>query len=122
MKDNNKRIAIAVGIIVAIMAVIGLVAMTMPANIKSKYGEEAVRVLESYKSFDIDAKEASKRINDLADEVRKEMEKEPTDSEKYHHLWNLWLDLNSVHFDLYYKGRVAGYEIDEVIKKIKEDL
>lgn len=122
MKDNNKRIAIAVGIIVAIIAMIGLVAMTMPANIKSKYGEEAVRVLESYKSFDIDAKEASNRIKDLADEVEKEMEKEPSDSKKYHRLLTLWLDLNSVHFDLYYKGGAAGYEIDEVIKKIKKDM
>lgn len=122
MKDNNKRIAIAVGIIVAIIAMIGLVAMTLPTSVKSKYGEEAVRVLESYKSFDIDAKEASRRIDDLADEVEKEMEKEPTDSKEYHRLLTLWLDLNSVHFDLYYKGGAAGYEIDEVIKKIKKDM
>lgn len=121
-EDKTKKMAIVVGIIVALLAIIGLIAMTLPQSAQSMYGEEAIRVLESYKNFTIDAKEAAKRIDDLADKIDKDMASEPKDSKKYHRLWSLWLDLNSVYFELNYKSGVAGYEIDKAINKIKKDM
>jgi len=109
-------------ILIAVLALIGLVAIisyNTPNTDSNKYGAEAVRILEKYKSFDIDAKEAARRLDSLMKEVR--TQKNAAKSEKEENkLSLLWLDLVSIHTKLYHYGTATGYEIDEAIKSIKE--
>lgn len=121
MKNKTiKIIAIKVGIVIALLIIIGIAANT-PKSVSNRYGSEAIRVLEKYKNFDIDAKETTKRIKDLMEIVEKE-EKKEAEYVKKHRLTLLWMDLMSIHTKLYHSGSATGYEINEAINRVKKDI
>lgn len=120
MKKNSVIATLAI-ILAATIAIV-IVAASIYTNSKNspveKYRTEAVRILEKYKDFDIDSKEAAQRIGELRDEVYKE-KSETKNVEEQHDLLDLWLDLLDIHTKLYHNGSATGYEIDEAIKAIK---
>lgn len=116
MNKMIKRILIAV---LALIGLIAIISCNAPNTNSNKYGAEAVRVLEKYKSFDIDAKEAATRLNSIMKEVRTQKDAAKNEKEE-NKLLLLWLDLVSIHTKLYHYGTATGYEIDEAIKAIKE--
>lgn len=112
---------IAKALLIAIIAIIGISVIVMntnPITPPNKYATEAVRVLEKYKDFDIDAKEAADRLGNLMDEIRADEAKAENKKEKAK-LNALWLDLVSIYTDLRHYGKAAGYDVDEAIKSIK---
>lgn len=113
---------ISKAILIAIIVAAGF-ALIVSANIHNyapnKYANEAVRVLEKYKNFDIDAKEAAKRLDSLMDEVKAE-ETHAKDKDEKHSFTMLWLELMSIHTKLYHYGSASGYEVDEAIQAIKK--
>lgn len=108
-------------ILIAIIALAGIIVIAMANSEPSpqdKYAGEAVRVLESYKDFKIDAKDAASRLDDLMSAIR--TEKQNTKGrEDQRRLEALWLDLVSIQTKLYHSGKASGYEIDQAIKAIK---
>lgn len=116
MNKMVKRILIAV---LALIGLIAIISCNAPNTNSNKYGAEAVRVLEKYKSFDIDAKEAARRLDSLMREIRTQKSTTKNEDEQ-NKLSLLWLDLVSIHTKLYHYGTATGYEIDEAIKSIKE--
>lgn len=118
MSKTTKYIIAAAIAIVSIIAIVAIA--VIPKNSGNIYGTEAVRVLEGYKSYQIDAKEAASRIDDLIDKVYADMNA-TTDSKQKHKLTMLWADLIGIHTKLYHYGRATGYEVDEAIRKIKAD-
>lgn len=118
---SKSAICILTFIIAAtVLSGIAAIAVTLNRSSGNIYGTEAVRVLEGYKSYQIDAKEAASRIDDLIDKVYADMNA-TTDSKQKHKLTMLWADLIGIHTKLYHYGRAAGYEVDEAIRKIKAD-
>ena len=117
----NKKLTIAVGVLITLVVLIGAVKMNQPQKANSKYGAEAVRILEKYKSFDISANEASKRLNDLMKTVNDE-KASVTDEAESHKLTMLWVDMMKIYQSLYYDGSATGYEVDEAINKINADM
>lgn len=112
---------IAKALLIAIIAIIGItiiVKTTNPTDTPNKYANEAIRVLEKYKDFEIDAKEAANRLGNLMDEIRAEEAKTDSKKEKSK-LSGLWLDMLSIYTDLRHHGTATGYEVDEAIKAIK---
>lgn len=122
MKEKTaKKIVVASIIAIALGVIIGALILHKPQTECSRYGNEAIRILEKYKSFDIDAKEASKRLDDLRDTVYKKKSKATTEHEA-HNLTMLWLALINIHRKIYYEGSATGYEVDEAITEIKRHL
>lgn len=112
---------ISKGILIAVIVIVGLIlikTVTTPITQPNQYATEAVRVLEKYKDFDIDAEEAADRLGNLMDVIRAEEAKAENKKEKTK-LNALWLDLVSIYTDLRHYGRAAGYDVDEAIKSIK---
>lgn len=109
-------------ILIAVIALAGVLVIAMvnrEPSLQDKFAGEAVRVLENYKDFKIDAKEAAARLDNLMNEVR--AEKKNANREEERRLEALWLDLVSIHTKLYHYGRASGYEIDQAIKAIKSN-
>lgn len=119
MSKTTKYIIAAAIAIVSIIAIVAI-AVNLNSGSGNMYGTEAVRVLEGYKNYNIDAKEAASRIDDLIDKVYADMNA-TTDSKQKHKLTMLWADLIGIHTKLYHYGRATGYEVDEAIRKIKAD-
>lgn len=122
MSNLQKRIpAILITIGVIGLIVLGIIAAQISPNYNSdldKYGAEAVRILEKYKDFDIDAKEAAKRLDVLIDKVYK-IKNNPKNEDEEHNSLMLWLDLSGINMKLNHYGSATGYEIDEAIRNIK---
>lgn len=118
----KKNIISAIAIVIAVVISILIFAAIIPTNTDNsplqKYRTEAVRVLEKYKDFDIDAEEAATRLDNLMDEVKAEQSNAKNHDEE-RRLSRLWQRLVSIHMKLYHHGSATGYEIDAAIKEIK---
>ncbi len=110
------------GILIAIIVVVGLVlikAATTPIISPNKYAAEAVRVLEKYKNFEIDEREADNRLRKLMDEIS-DIKEKTKDKEEKTKMLNLWLEIMPVQSQLHHFGSASGYEVDEAIEAIKK--
>lgn len=121
-KQTGVVKAAVIFMIMLVIAFIIFVKVVITSNsVTVKYGNEAIAILEKYKDVKIDSKDAGERIKKLEKEVYKEYEKAVDETTK-HKLFMLYLDLNSINADIYYRNYAPDYRINEAIKNIKSHL
>ena len=120
---NNKTAKIITAIIVAALVAIFIIGVNFaPSKTPGQsLGTEAVRILEKYKSNNLDAETTNKIISGLMAKIL-ELEEAETDSAKKQDLAVLWLNLLNISNKLEANGTATTYEIDEAEERIRNNL
>ena len=106
--------------LIALAGIFVIAKVTGDPSPQDKFAGEAVRVLENYKDFRIDAQEAAERIDDINKDVAAARKTAKTHDEE-NRLLGLSINLDSIYLKLHNYGKASGYEIDQAIKAIKSN-